>query len=129
MTLTPVTVSLVAADGTTVTASGSLQEYSSVDRIRRAATVVGIFILLAASLIPIPIVHLLGIPLMLIIGLVLGGRQLTISCRIKPMRVACPRCGGPNRVGGGLGLRSSTDPVERMCEECRRPLTVTLAPR
>ena len=123
-----VQVSLVASDASAVTETGMLQQYSSIDRIRRAAIVLVVAVLLAASLIPIPIVHLLGVPMMLIAGFVFAGRQLSITCRLKPVRIRCPRCNAVNRVGGGLGYRGVAEPIERMCEECRRVLQVRVMP-
>lgn len=121
-----VQVRLEAADGSASAVPGRLQEYHRVDRLRRAAIVFLVAVLLAAMLIPIPIVHLVGIPLMLILGVVIGARQLGIGYRLQPVRIACPRCHGMNRVGGGLGLRSVTDPIERMCEICRRAMQVRI---
>jgi hypothetical protein len=121
-----VQVRLAASDGSVNTVAGQLQEYSRVDRVRRAIVVLLVAVLFAAMLIPIPIVHLLGIPLMLILGLVVGSRQLGIAYRLQPVRIECPRCHGMNRVGGGLGLRSVADPIERMCEICRRALQVQI---
>ena len=128
MAVRVVRVSLVASDASAVTEPGTLQQYSSLDRMRRAAIVLLVAVLLAASLIPIPIVHLLGIPLMLIGGLVIAGRQLAITCRLAPLRIRCPRCDGVNRVGGGLGYRSVSEPIERMCEVCRRMLQLRVTP-
>ncbi|MGH7584400.1 MAG: hypothetical protein ACREL5_14360, partial [Gemmatimonadales bacterium] len=86
-------------------------------------------ILVAAMLIPIPIVHLVGIPLMLIVGVVIAMRQFASAVRLRPVKIACPRCGGPNRVGGGLGYRSIADPIERSCEQCRRTLSLIVTAR
>jgi hypothetical protein len=82
-------------------------------------------VLLAATLIPIPIIHLLGIPLLLGTGVVLSIRQLSMIGRLKALKIACPKCAEPNRVGGGLG-RSSIAPREHACESCRRALTLTI---
>ena len=128
MDIRAVQVSLVASDESAVTETGTLQQYSSLDRIRRAAIVLVAAVLLAASLIPVPIVHLFGIPMLLIAGLVFAGRQLSITCRLKPVRIRCPRCDGVNRVGGGLGYHGVAEPIERMCEVCRRVLHVRVTP-
>ncbi|MGH7594542.1 MAG: hypothetical protein ACRELE_11935 [Gemmatimonadales bacterium] len=108
---------------------GVLNEFAMVDRVKRSAIVLGAAVLLAATLIPIPIIHLLGIPLFLIGGVVVSIRQLSLMGRLRPVRIACPKCGELNRVGGGLGL-SSLAPRERMCDSCRRELTrrIEIAP-
>ena len=85
----------------------------------------GVAVLLAATLIPIPIVHLLGIPLLLLIGVVLSIRQLSMIGRLQAVRIPCPKCGELNHVGGGLG-RSSLDPHEQVCDSCRRTLTLSI---
>ncbi len=122
-----VQVTLEASDGSTTVEQGTLQEFSEFDRFRRAAIIFGVAVLMAAMLIPVPIIHLLGIPLVLVIGIVLAVRQLRLSCRLTPMKIKCPRCHESNRLGGGLGLRSATEPFERQCEDCRRPLTVRIS--
>ncbi|HEY3933346.1 MAG TPA: hypothetical protein VGL65_01880 [Gemmatimonadales bacterium] len=120
-----VVVTLSAPGVDPVRAKGIFQEFSVGHRIRRAGVVMLVGLGVAASLIPIPIIHLLGIPLALIIGVVAAIRQLSMVGRLKPLRIACPKCGERNRVGGGLGYRS-TDPRERMCDSCRRALTLTI---
>jgi hypothetical protein len=83
---------------------------------------------LSAALIPIPIVHLVGIPLMLLAGIVAAVRQVRSVALLAPVRFACPRCGASNGIGGGLGLSTSTGPLQRDCESCRRPLEITFHP-
>lgn len=119
-------VVLRAPDGTTVSADGWLREFTAAERAKRAALVMVVAIGLAATLIPIPIIHLLGIPLLLIAGVVLAIRQSSSVARLRPLRITCPKCGGVNRVGGGLGYRSVADPMDRMCEGCRRILTMQI---
>jgi hypothetical protein len=120
-----VTVSLTIAGAESVRAQGIFQEFTPVDRMRRSAVVMMVAVLLAATLIPIPIIHLLGIPLLLLSGVVLAIRQLSMIGRLKAMKIACPKCGELNRIGGGLG-RSSIAPRERTCDSCRRGLTLTI---
>lgn len=120
-----VTVSLSAAGTEPVRAPGVFSEFTMADRLRRSVIVLLVAVLLAATLIPIPIIHLLGIPLLLGGGVFLAIRQLTMIGRLRPLRIACPKCGEFNRVGGGLGL-TSIAPRQRMCDSCRRGLTVRI---
>ena len=120
-----VIVSLTAAGAEPVRVPGTFQEFTLADRVRRSGMVMLVAVLLAATLIPIPIIHLLGIPLLLGTGVVLSIRQLSMIGRLKALKIACPKCGEPNRVGGGLG-RSSMAPREHSCESCRRALTLTI---
>ncbi len=124
----PVTVSLSATGVNPVSVAGIVTDFSRPQRVLRSAVVMGIAVLLAATLIPIPIIHLLGIPLLLLTGVVASVRQMTKIGRLHPVKVACPKCGATNRVGGGLGY-TSLEPQERMCDSCRRGLTLTIVPR
>jgi hypothetical protein len=122
-----VMVSLATTATEPVRAEGVFNEFTTVERIRRSGIVMVVAVLLAATLIPIPIVHLLGIPLLLVGGAILSIRQLSMVGRLHPLRIACPKCGELNRVGGGLGY-SSDAPRERMCDSCRRGLTLSIDP-
>lgn len=119
-------ITLAAAGGEATTADGTLREFSVMDRARRALITLGVGLLCVAVLIPIPIIHLLGIPLALIASVVISVRQFSSAARLDPLRMACPKCGGTNRIGGGLGLRHPTRPVERMCDDCRRHLQLRI---
>jgi hypothetical protein len=124
-----VSVSLGAAGVAETRAPGLLREFTVADRVMRAALVMAGAVVLAGALIPIPIIHLLGIPLVLITGIVLAARQLAAVARLRPLRIACPKCGAANRVGGGFGYRSVAGEFERACESCRRRLTMRIADR
>ena len=124
-----VLVSLEATGVAALTAAGTLRDFTAVDRVKRAALVMLGAVLLAATLIPIPIIHLLGIPLVLLGGILMAGRQLASVARLQPLRVACPKCGSLNRLGGGLGYRSVTGALDRTCDSCRRNLTMRITDR
>ncbi len=117
-----ITVTLAASADAVTRAPGRLTVFTTAQRMIRALTVVGVALVMAAMLIPVPIVHLVGIPLVLIIGIAVAVRQYRSVARLAPMRLACPRCGAENSLGGGLGYRSATGPIPRACESCRRPL-------
>lgn len=119
-----VQVELSSAGGKLSTAPGVLQHFSSADRAARAAGILLLGAAGAALLIPIPIIHLVGIPLLLLIGLITATRQLTLAGRLKPVRLPCPNCGALNRVGGGLGVARPDAPLEINCDSCRRGLTL-----
>lgn len=120
-----VTVSLTAHDVAPTTAPGQLTVFPPVRRLLRAAVVMLVAMLAAASLIPIPIVHLVGIPLALLVGVLIAFRTARTVSRLAPTHLPCPKCGARNNVGGGLGYRTTTGPVERACESCRRVLELT----
>lgn len=124
-----VTVTLESWGGTVTTAPGILQRFTPVQRVTRAGVILLIGIGAAALLIPIPIIHMVGIPVALLAALVMAGRQLTIASRLQPLRLPCPNCGALNRLGGGLGYRRAMDPIDLNCDSCRRGLTLTFRER
>jgi hypothetical protein len=117
-----VTVILEASSGEATRGAGVLRTFDLTERIRRSALIVLLSIGLAAVLIPIPIVHLVGIPLVLGIGILIAIRQGASVARLAPLKLACPRCGIPNNLGGGLGYRSASAPIAIACQSCRRSL-------
>ena len=129
MAMREVWVKLGAAGVAETRAPGLLREFTAADRIKRAALVMVGTIILASALILIPIIHLLGIPMVLAIGVVLAARQLAAVARLQPVRIACPKCGAANRLGGGFGYRSVAGDLERACDSCRRHLTMRITDR
>jgi hypothetical protein len=121
-----VTVVLESAGGSVTTAAGTLQRFTPAQRIFRAVIILCLGIGAAALLIPIPIIHLIGIPLVLLLSLVSAGRQLRVVARLNTIRISCPSCGAMNSVGGWHGYQSATDPIELNCDSCRRGLTLRL---
>lgn len=123
-----VQVTITTAGVEPSTGPGRLVEYSPGRRLLRAAGVFLAFVGLAALLIPIPVIHLVGIPLMLVLGLVTAARTLGREARLARMHLPCPKCGARNDLGGGLGLANPSGPFAITCSSCRRGLTMTLAP-
>lgn len=117
----PVVVRLEASGDAVTESPGTFTDFSSAQRLKRSGLVLLASIGLAMLFVPIPIVHLLAIPMILLAGVVLAIRQLSVVGRLAPLRMPCPKCGVMNRVGGGLGMRS-TALRERTCESCRRLL-------
>jgi hypothetical protein len=121
-----VTVELVSGDAEPSRALGELRTFSPAERFGRAALVLLAACVAAALIVPVPIVHLVGIPLVLLAGVVAAVRQAMAVARLAPMRIPCPRCGTANSLGGGLGYRTTTGPIARQCESCRRPLELRI---
>lgn len=124
-----VKVSLSTSDAPPTSVPGSLTVFHPPRRMLRAGVVMLIFVGMAALLIPVPIVHLIGIPLVLIVGMLVAFRTLRTVARLAPTHLACPKCGARNNVGGGLGYRTETGPIDRACESCRRPLELRFEAR
>lgn len=116
------TVTLTASSGEVTHATGRLQILSPGARALRAGLTLLVAVGLAALIIPVPIVHLVGIPLVLGAGVAASVRQYRGVARLAPMSMPCPKCGERNSLGGGFGYRSATEPLSRSCESCRRGL-------
>lgn len=121
-----VMVALVSADGGEVRGEGELIEIPFGTRVVRAVGIFVVAMLASVALIPIPIIHLMGPPLLLIGGGIAAGRQLRAVARLTPIRLACPKCQAVNRIGGGFGMIHPDQPLAISCDSCRRGLTVTL---
>jgi hypothetical protein len=121
-----VRVILAAGGVSEVSVPGTLRVFTPVQRLTRAAAMMLVAIILAGSLLPIPIIHLIGPPALLITGMVLAVRQLRAGVRLAPTHIACPKCGYRNRVGGGQGWHNADHPMERHCDSCRRILEMRI---
>jgi hypothetical protein len=121
-----VTVVLTSGDGGEVRGEGELVEIPFGTRVLRAVGIFVVAMVASVALIPIPIIHLLGPPLLLIGGGIAAARQLRAVARLTPIRLACPKCQAVNRIGGGFGMIHPDRPQELSCDSCRRGLTVTL---
>ncbi len=122
-----VIVTLTASGDEASAAAGTLIEIPRATRIVRAAGFGFGSILVAALFIPIPIIHLLAPPAIIISGMVLATRQFRATARLLPLHVSCPKCGAMITLGGGIGVRHPDDPLEVRCGDCRRGLTRTIA--
>lgn len=119
---------LESASGESTRAPGRLTLLTPGQRGLRAALTLLVAVALSALIIPVPIVHLVGIPLILLAGLIAAVRQYRGAARLEPMRIACPRCGEGNSVGGGFGYPAASEPIPRPCEACRRELVLRFEP-
>ena len=117
-----VQVTLSADDANGVAVPGTLHVFTPAQRLKRAGAVMLVAVVLAGMLLPIPIIHLIGPPVILVTGIVLAVRQLRAGVRLAPVKVKCPKCGYANRIGGGLGWHDVEGSMERQCESCRRVL-------
>ncbi len=121
-----VTVVLSSTDGGEVRGDGVVREIAASTRALRASGFLLGALVLAAALIPIPIIHFIGPPALLVAGLVTAVRQLLAVAHLAPLRLACPKCGAANRIGGGVGMAHPERPIALTCESCRRGLSVVL---
>jgi len=92
-------------------------------RIREAALMVLGGAALAVVLLPVPIIHLVGIGLFLTI-LVLAVRRIRAPAVIRSARGTCPKCGAEGSLFVGFGRRRFQLPVTTSCGACAYPLTL-----
>lgn len=119
----------LSTDGAASThATTTVTMFSPPQRTRRAIVALVIGAAAAAALIPIPIIHLVGIPLALLTAIVIAVKQLRVAARVGRVRVACPKCAAPQAIGGGFGFGSIDEPIPMTCDSCRRMLTLTVDP-
>ncbi len=90
------------------------------DRMVRAAKAFGLALASALIMLPIPIIHLIGPPVVLLIGLVVAVKRLGQGQIFASAEGECPFC----HVTQPLGLRDSRFrlPVDLICRSCRQPL-------
>lgn len=69
-----------------------VREWSLVDRIRRGIIFMALTWLLAGMTLPIPGLHFIGPPLLLLAGPFLGVFRFMEKARLKSMKGSCPRC-------------------------------------
>ncbi len=122
------TLTLATDDAEPTHAVTTVTVFSSAQRARRAIVALLIGGAAAAALIPIPIIHLLGIPLVVISAIVIAVKQLRVTARVGRVAAACPKCAAPQAIGGGFGFPSIDEPIPMTCDSCRRMLTLTVDP-
>ena len=92
------------------------------DRIKRAATVFAVFLLIAAGAIPIPLVHFVLVPSALLLGIGLGANRLRQREIFRRVEGRCPFC-GTDQVFAGMGPFRL--PKTLHCGSCQRELELT----
>jgi hypothetical protein len=92
------------------------------DRVKRAAVVFLAFILIAVGAIPIPLVHLVMVPLALLLAFGFGANRLRQREIFRHVEGRCPFCGTEQTftVMGRFHL-----PKRLHCGNCQRELELT----
>jgi hypothetical protein len=92
------------------------------DRVKRAATAFGVFLLVAVVAIPIPIVHFVLVPTALLLGVGLGANRLRQREIFREVTGRCPFCGTDQAF---TVLGSFRLPRKLHCGTCQRELELT----
>jgi uncharacterized membrane protein len=92
------------------------------DRLKRAAVVFLVFLLVAVGAIPIPLVHFVLVPLALLLGVGFGANRLRQHEIFRQVEGRCPFCGTQQTftVMGSFRL-----PKRLHCGNCQRELELT----
>jgi hypothetical protein len=98
-----------------------IAELTRAERVKRAAATFGVFCVVAAIAIPIPLVHLVLVPGALLLGAGLGAQRLTQSAVFHRVEGGCPFCGTEQTfsVMGRFRL-----PKTLSCVHCHRELSL-----
>ncbi|HEX3233619.1 MAG TPA: hypothetical protein VHR41_05450 [Gemmatimonadales bacterium] len=91
------------------------------ERLKRAAVLLGVFLLVALVALPVPIVHLFLVPGALLLGLMLSARRLGQVKIFRRVEGRCPFCGTQQSfsVMGPFRL-----PKQVHCVQCHRALAI-----
>jgi hypothetical protein len=102
-------------------AHAEVAELAPKDRLKRAATIFGVFIAVALIAIPIPIVHFVVVPGGLLLAFLLGALRLRDGAIFRGVQGQCPFCGTEQQfpLYGRFSL-----PKSLHCSNCGRKLTL-----
>lgn len=90
------------------------------ERAARAGRVFGLGLLAALLMLPIPIIHIIGPPLAIIIGMVMGLRRLGEGEIFVSAEGSCPFCHHQQYLG--MAQSRFSLPRTLTCSSCRQPL-------
>jgi hypothetical protein len=94
---------------------------SPADRLKRAATILGISLIAALIALPIPLVHFVFVPGVLVAGIILSIVRLRQGEIFRSASGRCPFCGTEQRFTAMGKFRL---PKKLHCEACHRQLVL-----
>jgi len=107
------------------TATVTIAEWTMLERLRRAVMPAALCWCVAGLLLPIPVIHLVLPPALLLAGPVVFVWKFFTRSSFKEVVGQCPRCKGDARtmeMGGGV-----SDETNVMCEGCGNQLTLRVS--
>jgi predicted RNA-binding Zn-ribbon protein involved in translation (DUF1610 family) len=111
-----------ATSGDPTDARVSLRRFTHRERAVRAAKMTLAWFVAAALVAVVPIIHLVGIPLAVLAGVVFGVRQYGVTETLQSVEAPCPKCGTAQRFFAGFGVGSPRLPMTLTCEACGKEL-------
>lgn len=95
-------------------------------RVLKALRTVGIGLVVAVVLLPVPVIHLAGIGIF-VACLGIAAWQLRPGLRVRSVEGPCPHCGQQQQYWLGLNVGPMKFPKETSCEKCAKSLTIDSA--
>ncbi len=111
----------VAGEQRTAPAIGMVRSPGLGARVGKAAMTLLGSLVLAALFLPIPLMHLAGIPIVLA-GIFFAARSLRGSTVLRAAHGTCPACGEETSLFVGFGGTPYRLPLTTSCEHCAREL-------
>lgn len=105
-------------DGRTAPAHATIHRHGRLRRVASGVACVGVGLLIALLMLPIPGVHFFSTWMFPLLGLVAGGYLATKAGDVDSVAATCPACGAAVALPGG--------PIEasmwRACPACKAPV-------
>lgn len=111
----------VAGEQRTAPATGLVRSPGFGARVGKATLTLLGSLILAALFLPIPLMHLAGIPIVLS-GVFFAARSLRGSTVLRAAHGTCPACGEETSLFVGFGGTPYKLPIKTSCEHCAREL-------
>ena len=126
--MSTVPVTLVSwSGGPTTTATATMAQSTLGARVFSALKTIGLGLIVAVVLLPVPVIHLAGIGFF--IGCFgLATWQLRPGPRVRTIEGPCPHCGHVQRYWLGLNMGPMHLPKDTSCEKCAKTLTIDALP-
>ena len=122
--MSTVPVTLVSwSGGPTTTATATIAQATFGARVFSALKTIGLGLIVAVVLLPVPVIHLAGIGFFFAC-LGLATWQLRPGTRVHSIEGPCPHCGYAQRYWLGLNLGPMHLPKDTSCESCTKTLTI-----
>jgi hypothetical protein len=112
--------------GPTTTGKATLAPSAFGSRAFKALRTVGLGLIVAVVLLPVPVIHLAGIGIF-VACLGIAVWQLRPGTRVQSVRGPCPHCGQEQRYWLGLNVGPMKFPKGTSCEKCAKTLTIAEA--
>jgi hypothetical protein len=94
------------------------------ERLKRAAVMFGVFLVVALVALPIPIIHLFLVPGALLLGVMLSARRLGHAQVFRRVEGRCPFCGAQQTISNMCPFKQ---PRQVHCAHCHRALLIESA--